>query len=134
LEVFRYHVGGEDVRVATTVQAVPLVRIDRRYRIDADVAGGDGVYDATTDVLLSDGFWWQDRRANAGELGPRAVEAGWVHREQFNAAFGDGSVRAVRDDGTIAANSMSVGGERPGGAGRHDAAAAERVWQFMDLQ
>ena len=145
LEIYFQRHGGERVPVAYQLnggrayQTVPLVRIDRRYRIASEVAdcvaGGDGEYDVAADVLLSDGFWWQDR---SQETPPQAglktypIRSAWSHGRRFNTLTGDGAVRTVTDrDGTVRANSNAQ--DQPLDAdGLYDATYAERVWQFFD--
>ena len=119
---------------------VPLVRMDRTYRIAPEVAEqvewGDGVYDPSSDVLLADGFWWRDRDDPAPhepDLRSWPIQAGWSHGDRFNVLTGGGAIRTVRDHPIrrpVEANSLPAAlddDRRPA-----DAVAAERVWQFFD--
>jgi hypothetical protein len=120
---------------------VPVVRMDRRYRIEREVAEevawGDGVYDPASDVMLADCFWWRespDPDPPMSSTRSWPLSAGWCHRRTFNALSGGGAVRTVQDDSSakpIESNSSSaVAGTGQGGP--DDAVAAERVWQFLD--
>ena len=59
------------------------------------------------------------------------MRAGWCHDGQFNVLSGNGSIRTVTDDGTIAANSNPPDGTLESD-GCYGATYAERVWQFFD--
>ena len=113
-----------------------MIRYDRSYRTDPAVASdiGDGSYDVATDTMLADTFWWQDNRAaDLPEDAPWSVQASWLHGNKFNALSGNGSVKTVTDDGTVAANSNA-----PSGAleddGNNFASYAENIWQYFDWQ
>ncbi len=117
-------------------QTAPLIRYDRSYRTDPAAASdiGDGSYDVASDTMLADSFWWQDSYAeDLPEDVPWSVQASWSHENMFNALSGNGSVKTVTDDGTVAANSNS-----PSGAleddGNNFASYAENIWQFFDWQ
>jgi len=140
LDVYRGRAGGQ-LQLAwcsgnggETWQRVPLVRTDMRYRIDEDVACGDGEYDVASDMLLSDAFWRQEYLADAASApGTEAysLSAGWCHGERFNVLDGGGSVRTVEDDGTIEAHTISADRTlSPDGA--HYATYAERIWWYFD--
>jgi len=147
LGVYRAYSGGDRVLVAPGdaagvggyFQTVPLMRIDRSYRIHPAVSNqvpwGDGRYDVSADTMLADTFWWQGR-AQPALSGPDgqgcAVAARWCHGGRFNALRGDGAVRAVADEeGRARDNTTPPEGDVPQ-AGPCDAVAAERVWQFLD--
>lgn len=113
---------------------VPQVRVDRRYRITAEVACGDGEYDVAADVMLSDMFWYQDRQdASASSDGQTyPVRSAWSHGPRFNAITGAGAVRTSRDDGTKVRPFTNAPGEELPDDGYCGARYAERVWQFLD--
>jgi len=132
--IYAQAAGGQDVRVGSDYETVPLVRIDRAYSTAGAVACGDGDYDFAADVVLADAFWRQNYSADASPppgLTAWPVRAGWCHGQYFNALTGDGAVRAVRDDGTVEANCITPASAPPDD-GWHYATYAERVWQFFD--
>ena len=119
---------------------VPLVRMDRRYRIDRsifnpDTHDGDGIFSVVEDTVLSDGFWWQDRSeaasASRPDLPAYPINSAWCHGRWFNALDGGGAVQTVMDDGTIGANSIPADGSLADDS-VHYATYSERVWQFLD--
>jgi len=110
-------------------QTVPLVRLDRRYRIDPEAACGDGVYDVAVDAMFADTFWCDG--LDAADSGRFQVRAERCHGRSFNVAYGAGAVRTIYDDGTIEENSLLAGGSTIGD-GNFQAAPAERIWQFLD--
>ncbi len=117
-------------------QTVPLIRYDRSYRTDPAVASsiGDGSYDVANDTMLADTFWWQDNYdVDLADGAPWTVQASWLHDDKFNALSGNGSVKTVTDDGTVAANSNSPG-QALADDGCNFASYAENVWQFFDYQ
>ena len=119
---------------AIAPEQVPRVRFDRRYRIVSQAACGDGDYDALSDAMLSDAFWLQEHSATAPDvpgLQSFTVKSAWCHGETFNVLKGDGSVRAVHDDGTVRANTIPPGGKLADD-GAQFGTHAERVWQFFD--
>ena len=133
MRVYLMRAGGDTFPVGQYRPIVPLARVDRRYRIHPDVACGDGWYDVASDAMFSDMFWWQDRKESASaraNLVSYPIRAGWSHREQFNVATGDGAVYTVRDDGTVAGNSLAPGAELDDDF--FHATYAERIWQFFD--
>jgi hypothetical protein len=86
--------------------------------------------------LLADEFIRQDWRLLApappgGAAYP--VRMGWCHDAWFNALCLDGSVRAVRDDGTIRAATVPSSAALPAD-GAHYASYAVRVWRYFEDQ
>ena len=149
LAVYAWHSGGDvalpgqqnDPTHGAYRQRVPLVRLDRTYRIAAEVAEGlqwgDGCYDVATDVLLADTFWWLDRSEAVSQIQGvdcHAVRANWCHRSQFNTLTGDGAVRRVTDDEELTPilNNSLPEAQTSQDVGPCGALAAERVWQFFD--
>ncbi|MCJ7545087.1 MAG: hypothetical protein MUP47_11100 [Phycisphaerae bacterium] len=116
-------------------QTVPLVRLNRRYALDSTVRFSRTTFDPAADAVLSDEFWWQDRREPAPQvpsgLASYPITAGWCHGQQFNVLYGGGAVHTVRDDGIVAANSVPPGGTRVD-SGVHFGKYAERIWQSFD--
>ena len=113
---------------------VPQVRVDRRYRITAEVACGDGEYDVAADVMLSDTFWHQDRQDAPGSSDGQTypVRSAWSHGLRFNAITGAGAARTSHDDGTKVRPFTNAPGEELPDDGYCGARYAERVWQFLD--
>jgi len=117
-------------------QTVPLVRLDRRYRLASGVHFGDGVYDAASDVLLADAFWYQDYFA---EPPPTAkapsfpVRWSWSHGPEFNVLSGSGAAWTIADDGRVVDNSNAPG-QTLLDTGMYFGKYAEGVWQFFDRQ
>ena len=114
---------------------VPLVRVDRRYRISDEARCGDGDYDVATDTMLADAFWYQDLGEDGtspsdGQTYP--VRSAWSHGSVFNAITGGGAVRTVRDDGTKVRPFTNAPGRELPNDGCNYASYAERVWQFLD--
>ena len=136
--MYREAAGGQQLPVVSSGphgevgrrQTVPLVRLDRQYRIEPEAACSDGVYDVAVDAMFADTFWYRDRSA-AGAPGRFEVRADWCHSRSFNVAYGSGAVRTIHDDGTIEENSLPPGGSTSGD-GHFQAAPAERIWQFFD--
>jgi prepilin-type processing-associated H-X9-DG protein len=127
--------GGQPVRVGMEYRTVPQVRADKRYRLSDAAACGDGVLDPRKDAILSDAFWRQDASEPAvasSDLRGWPVRWAWCHGERFNALYGDGAVRTVRDDGTVKTNTLPADPNALADDGLHYATYAERVWQFFD--
>ncbi len=124
---FQFHVGKELV-------TVPYARIDWSYR-ETDPRGGEQRrFEPNTGAIVADGFWFQDRclpAAAASNPKVYEVRAGWCHRISFNVLFGDGAVHAIRDDGTVAANSLGPGQDRSPDT-THFASEALRVWRYFE--
>ncbi len=134
LGIYLAAAGGQSVPVGQSRQRVPQVRLDRVYRADAAVAVGDGQYDPAADVMFADMFWRQGFSQPGGATaGGQTYPVQWApcHDNWFNACYGDGAVKAIRDDGTIRTNSIPPGGTLPAD-GVGNAVYAERVWQFLD--
>ncbi len=140
LAVYLSHAGGQSPLVGTgpgtaVRQSVPLVRLTRRYALEGEVCFASTSFDPAADAIVSDGFWWQDRHQPAPQAPPGlvsyAVDAAWAHGQEFNVLYGGGAVGTVRDDGTVAANSVPPGGTRVD-SGLHFGKYAERVWQYFD--
>jgi type II secretory pathway pseudopilin PulG len=135
LSIYTQVAGGQKVRIGMYYQQAPVVRVDLAYRLTDGAACGDGVFDARTDAVLADLFWRRDWSADGTSspgLQGYPVRWAWSHGSAFNAAFGDGAVRTVDDDGTVAANSVPPGASALPDDGAHFASYAERVWQFLD--
>ena len=118
-----------------SAQTVPLVRLNHRYALESAVCFTRTTFDPAADAVVSDEFWWQDRRELAPQA-PRgvssyAINAAWCHGQQFNVLYGGGGVHPVADDGTVAANSVPPGGTRVD-SGVHFGKYAERIWQSFD--
>lgn len=110
---------------------VPQVRFDRSYReVDPDT-GVEGQVDIVSGPILSDAFWYREHRKPPGDDGGNDVLAGWCHPSGFNVLAGNGSVRRVRDDGTIAANSVSPGWCPPDD-GADFASYSIKVWRHLE--
>lgn len=122
----QFHFGGEFL-------TVPYLRADVRYR-EADPRGLEvRAVDLAGEAVMSDEFWYQRYHAPAptrAGLMTYPVRAAWCHGRNFNVLFGDGAVRAVADDGTVAANSLAPGTQ----AAPDDcyfAGQAIRVWRYF---
>jgi len=137
LGIYRARAGGqrEPVQLGPTVtiyETVPVVRIDLSY----PSAITNNTYNVATGALLTDGFWWQDR-SEAAPAQPNAetptypIRAGRHHGGKFNVLYGNGIVRTVCDDGTIAANTVPPGGALPDD-GWHWASYSEPIWRLFD--
>ena len=128
LTVYLRQAGGQRTNVSTFSEVVPQVRLDRVYSLDASGA----TYDAASDALLSDTFWRREYRPASAPLpGLRTydVQWDWCHEQTFNVLMGNGAVRSVRDNGTVAANSNSPECTiAPANSIMH----AENIWQFFD--
>jgi len=134
LGVYRFRGGGGPATVGMNVYTVPLVRTDMRYPIDGSVGVAGAVYHFPTSVILADGFWRQEfsAAAAAGTPPKRAVRMAWLHGDAFNTLSGDGAVSAVRDDGTVAANSAPPGEASLPDDGIHHATYVERIWRYFE--
>jgi len=141
LGIYLMYAGGQKAlasapgQAGATYQTVPLVRLTRRYKLDSAVAFSTTVFDPAGDAVLSDVFWWQDNSAEAPNAPKGLVsyrtQAGWCHGEYFNVLYGSGAVRAIADDGTVAANSLPPDGALVD-SGMYFGKYAERVWQHFD--
>lgn len=117
LDVYAPYGGGQRFQLNGKYPAeVPQVRMDRKYRLESPVTCGDGSYDPAQDAVVSDGFYSQER---------------WSHGQRFQVLFGNGSVHARPDDGTVLANSQPPGATLPDDQACF-ATYAERVWQRFD--
>ena len=133
LNIYLMSAGGQSAPVGTSWQVIRLVRRDRVYAIEPTVACGDGNFDPASDGILADSFWYQDYRQTKPASSKAAfdVRAAWCHQRRFNVAAGDGAVRTVGDDGTVAANTLPPGGSLPDDKNYY-ATYAEKIWQFFD--
>lgn len=112
---------------------VPYVRVDLTYREADPVTGEQRMVELGSGAVLADTFWYQRRHKPAGAvpgLETYEVRAGWCHGERFNVLFGDGAVHAIRDDGTVAANSVGPDAELPYD-GYYFASKAMNVWRHF---
>lgn len=125
--------GGYRFHVGTAKVMVPLVRADRDYR-ETDSAGLSRPCNLSAGAVLADQFWRQDRRTPA-DTSPTVrtygVRAAWYHDTRFNVLFGDGAVQAVRDDGTVRANSCPPDYEFPSD-GANGSSHSVRVWRYFE--
>jgi len=134
MRVYLYRSGGDVFTAGKYPQVTPMVRLDRRYRIDAAAACGDGEYSVASDAMFADAFWWRGRSeetASRPGLQGYSIRAGWSHGGRFNVAAGDGAVRTITDAGTVRDNSNPPAGLL-GDDGLYQATYAERIWQFFD--
>jgi len=132
LGIYAQAAGGQEIRVGTHYEMVPLLRMDGVYPSAAGLVAGE--FEPGRSVLVSDGFWRQRIRQTAPGtpgVGGWPVRDGWTHDGTFNTLTGCGAVWQVSDDGTIAANSLPLGGSLPDD-GLHYATYAERVWAYFD--
>lgn len=121
LGVYRWAGGGQRVRVGQEYQQVPLVRMDRTYRVDGEV------FDPAAGVLLADTFWLLDESAQpVAETDGNVVKPSACHGEDYNILRGDGSVKTASDDGTVAENTISPGESNP------FSVRSENIWRFFD--
>jgi prepilin-type N-terminal cleavage/methylation domain-containing protein len=120
--------GGQRVNVSTEYEILPQVRLDRRYRLDA----GGQTYDVVNDALLADTFWRRGYQAPAAPMAGLQsfpVQWDWCHDLKFNVLLGNGAVKLVHDDGTVAGNSNSPNQTiAPADSITH----AETIWQYFD--
>jgi prepilin-type N-terminal cleavage/methylation domain-containing protein len=105
LDAYIYAVGGQNLPFSKSAN-VPLLRQDRTYKIEG-ATGPSAIFDPAASAIIADEFWMQDHsKGNAGkEL--YAQRIGWCHGTSFNVLFGNGSIKTVQDDGTVAANSCA---------------------------
>lgn len=107
---------------------VPLLRMDRLYRLEPPVACGDGDFQPSQEVLLSDTFW----RQGVNQPGsPYPVQWDRCHGDRFNVMRGDGSVARRRDDGVVSANSNNPSQQLADDRVNY-ASYSERIWQHFD--
>ncbi|MGC9454645.1 MAG: type II secretion system protein [Phycisphaerae bacterium] len=131
LQIYTARAGGQTIPVGRTRLHVPVVRLDKDYRL-ADPIGGR--FRPMQDAVLADQFWRQDHSEPApGSPGPQSypVRSRWCHGGRFNVAFGGGAVRTLEDDGTVRANTVPPGGSLEDD-GLYWSTYAERVWRFFD--
>jgi hypothetical protein len=120
--------GGQRTNVSTFWEIVPQVRLDRSYRLDASGT----TYDTASDALLADTFWRREYRLAPAPLPSMRtydVQWDWCHEQTFNVLMGNGAVRTVRDDGTVAANSNSPSQTIPAS---ESVARSEAIWRYFD--
>ena len=120
--------GGQRVNVSTYYEIVPQVRLDRSYRLDASGL----TYDAASDALLADTFWRRGYRVQTAPmtgLQTFPVQWDWCHDLKFNVLLGNGAVRTVGDNGTVAANSNSPNQTI---APTDSISRSENIWQYFN--
>ncbi len=120
--------------VGKDLVTVPYLRTDVSYReIDPDTDQARTVNWVDVPVM-ADTFWYQDySKPPVPKTGLIAYEvrAGWCHAEKFNVLYGNGAVRTLRDDGTVAANCLT----QPGAIaddGAYFASYAIKVWRHFE--
>ena len=125
---------GYPSHVGDDLVTVPYVRTDVSYReIDPDTDQARTVNWVDVPVM-ADTFWYQDySKPPVPKTGLIAYEvrAGWCHAEKFNVLYGNGAVRTLRDDGTVAANCLT----QPGAIaddGAYFASYAIKVWRHFE--
>lgn len=134
LGIYTLAPGGYEVPFRMNHLTVPLVRLDMTYREIEPVGGEQRTVNLLDGAILSDAFWYRDHRKPADErpgLDTYEVRAGWCHGKRFNVLFGDGAVRAIADDGTVADNSVGPD-DHPSDDGANFASYAIRVWRFFE--
>lgn len=124
LGAFRLAAGGQTLRVGVSLLRLPRVRIDLSYPSAMPGAVPPCEVDMSQDAWLADGFWGCD----SADRRPRD----WLHGKRFNVLYGNGSVRAVDDDGTVQSHSFGTGAIDPGDDGVGYATHVEEVWRFFD--
>ena len=112
LGVYRWAGGGQRIRVGQDYQQVPLLRMDKTYRV------ADGLFDPASGALLADAFW----SLNSGEAAMPSASHGLA----YNILRGDGSVKTATDNGTVAENSAAPGQASPFGQ------RSEIIWQYFE--
>jgi prepilin-type N-terminal cleavage/methylation domain-containing protein len=113
LGVYRWAGGGQRVRVGQGYQQVPLLRMDKTYRLP-----DGGLFDPASGAMLADAFW---------ALGSDAVAMPTAsHGLAYNILQGDGAVKTALDNGTIAENSAAPGQTSPFGL------RSEIIWQYFE--
>jgi len=124
--------GGTDTRVGTERLPVPYVRLNRPYRETNPATGVERTVDLMSEPILADTFWYRARRIAASEEAGETYDvlADWCHGKDFNVMLGNGSVRRVTDDGTMAGNCVT-GDCSPPDDGAYFASYAITVWRFM---
>lgn len=144
LSVYTLAAGGEVVRVTQVTRVggvtrvvaellpVPCVRLNRPYRETNPATGVERTVDPMSEPILSDTFWYRGRRVAASEADGETYDvlADWCHGRDFNVMLGNGSVRRVTDDGTMAGNCVN-GDQSPPDDGAYFASYAITVWRFM---
>lgn len=128
LGVYLMKGGGQRIAVGTGFQTVPLVRTDRVYRLSLD---GSPTYDPAAGAIVSDAFLHQDFTQLAASSADNPVRRNWCHAKGFNVLYGQGAVKTVDDDGTVASNSIAPSSSLPDDQ-KNLATYAELVWQFFD--
>lgn len=132
--VYRLAAGGQNQPIGPNNYRVPLVRTDLTYPSAA--SGVNHTADMASDVWLADGFWFRGRRKDAPStpgLKGYPQRGDWWHGDTFNVLDGNGVVRQVTDNGTIAARAVPPGAPLPTGEAGI-AKRAEEIWQFMDAR
>ncbi|MFP3938614.1 MAG: prepilin-type N-terminal cleavage/methylation domain-containing protein [Phycisphaerae bacterium] len=131
LQIYSARAGGQNVPIGRSRLRVPVVRLDKVYRL-VEPIGGE--FRPMQDAVLADQFWRQDHSEPApGSPGPRTypVRARWCHGGKFNVAFGGGAVKTIEDDDTVRANTVPPG-ETLEDDGLYWSTYSERVWGFFD--
>lgn len=125
LGIYRRRPGGTTGGPGSVGYPVPLVRLNRTYRVDGRV------YHPAADALLADAFWMRDLTVPAEGDEPYATHRPGCHGEIFNVAFGDGSVRQYTDDGQVASLGCTPGQPAPDSGDAHGQ-RAEEIWNRFD--
>ena len=117
LGVYRFAGGGWQVRVGQEYQKVPLINMERTYRVDGEV------FDPARDSLLADVFWIDD---DSDAAGANVTRPAACHGLGYNVLHGDGYVKTTFDNGTVAANIASSGQSNP------FSIRSENIWNYFD--
>jgi len=134
LGVYTQAAGGVRFPYQDITETAPLVRTDLPYWEVDPVRGTGRMVDLSTGAVLSDTYYFRDRRSqgiDAPALKVYPVRAGWCHGGRFNVLFGDGAVAAVDDGGVVSAQAVPPGGSPPADEAAA-ASAAIRVWRHFE--
>ncbi len=118
LGVYRWAAGGQHVRVGTEYQTVPLINMERTYRVNGEI------FDPAVDALLADVFWLNDKSAQLASANVKKPSA--CHGLGYNVLRGNGCVKVAVDNGTVQSNSLAAGLDNP------YAGPAENIWNYFD--
>jgi len=132
LDAYTFAVGGRTVPVGAREQRIlPSIRQDRTYTLESS-DGLPAVFDPMNSAIVADTFWMNDysRPAGAGEI--YSQHWSWCHGRSFNVLMGNGHLRMVEDDGTVASGSCQGGRQPIDETGLNMGPQVQKIWAFFE--
>lgn len=132
LDAYTFGVGGRIVSVGTGERGrLPFIRQDRTYMLETP-DGSPAVFDPMSSAIVADTFWMHDYSQAAGPGEIYSQHWSWCHGRSFNVLMGNGHLRMVEDDGTVASGSCQGGRQPIDETGLNMGPQVQKIWAFFE--